>query len=105
LVANVLLERDPQKALLIKYTKDYESKYKDEASTFGGHAYDAFTILVKAIEQTKGTDKEAVRTAIENLKGFVGTGGIFNFSPTDHNGLHVDAFEMLTVKNGKFAIY
>ena len=105
LVANVLLERDPQKALLIKYTKDYESKYKDEASTFGGHAYDAFAILVKAIEQTKGTDKEAVRTAIENLKGFVGTGGIFNFSPTDHNGLHVDAFEMLTVKNGKFAIY
>ena len=104
LVADVLLKRDPQKALLVKYTKDYESKYKDEASTFGGHAYDAFAILVKAIEQTKGTDKEAVRTAIENLKGFVGTGGIFNFSPTDHNGLNVDAFEMLTVKNGKFAI-
>jgi branched-chain amino acid transport system substrate-binding protein len=104
LVANVLLERDPQKALLIKYTKDYESKYKDEASTFGGHAYDAYTILVKAIEQAKSTDKEAVRTAIENLKGFVGTAGVFNFSPPDHNGLGLDAVEMLTVKDGKFAI-
>lgn len=105
LVADVLPERDPQKALLLKYTKDYESKYKDQASTFGGHAYDSYIILIKAIENAKSTDKEAVRTAIENLKGFVGTGGIFNFSAADHNGLHVDAFEMLTVKNGKFAIY
>ena len=36
------------------------------------------------------------------MKGFVGTAGIFNFSPTDHNGLTMDAFEMLTVKNGRF---
>ena len=104
LVADQLPKNNPQKALLEKYKKDYESKYKDEASTFGGHAYDAYTILVKAIEQAKSTDKEAVRTAIENLKGFVGTAGIFNFSPPDHNGLGLDAVEMLTVKNGKFAI-
>ena len=104
LVADVLPKNHPQKALLVKYKKDYETKYKEECSTFGGHAYDAFTILIKAIEKAKSTDKETVRTAIENLKGFVGTGGIFNFSPTDHNGLNVDAFEMLTVKNGKFAI-
>ena len=103
LVADTLPKNHPQKALLLKYTKDYESKYKDEASTFGGHAYDAYIILLKAIEQAKSTDTEAVRTAIENLKGVVGTGGIFNFSATDHNGLGVDAFEMLTVKKGKFA--
>jgi branched-chain amino acid transport system substrate-binding protein len=36
------------------------------------------------------------------MKGFVGTGGVFNFSATDHNGLSIDAFEMLTVKDGKF---
>jgi branched-chain amino acid transport system substrate-binding protein len=104
LVADALPKNHPQKALLVKYTKDYESHYKDEASTFGGHAYDAYIILLKAIEQAKSTDTEAVRTAIENLKGFVGTAGIFNFSATDHNGLGVDAFEMLTVKKGKFAI-
>ena len=102
LVADVLPKSHPQKALLVEYAKEYKARYKEEPSTFGGHAYDAFVILAKAIEQAKGTDKEAVRTAIENLKGVVGTGGIFNFSPTDHNGLNVDAFEMLTVKNGKF---
>ncbi|MCL5884203.1 MAG: ABC transporter substrate-binding protein [Deltaproteobacteria bacterium] len=105
LVVDVLPKGNPQKALLVKYAKDYTSTYKEQPSTFGGHAYDAYTILLKAIEQAKSTDKEAVRTAIEHLKGFVGTGGIFNFSPADHNGLNVDAFEMLTVKKGKFAIH
>ena len=46
-----------------------------------------------------------VRDAIESLKGFVGTSGVFSFSPTDHNGLGLDAFEMITVKGGKFVIY
>ena len=104
LVAESLPTDNKQKALLVRYKKDYESRYHEDASTFGGHAYDAFTILVKAIE-TAGLDKEKVRTAIENTQGFVGTAGIFNFSAQDHNGLALDAFEMLTVKNGKFVPY
>ncbi|HUI93942.1 MAG TPA: ABC transporter substrate-binding protein [Chitinivibrionales bacterium] len=105
LVAAVLLKDHPQKALLEKYKADYEAKYKEDVSTFGGHAYDALTILAKAIEVAGGPDREKVVAAIEGLKGFVGTAGIFNFSATDHNGLDINAFEMLTVKGGKFALY
>ena len=105
LVADVLPKNHPQKELLLQYKKNYMAFCSgEECSTFGGHAYDAFIILKKGIETAKSTDTEAVRTAIENLKGVVGTGGIFNFSPTDHNGLGIDAFEMLTVKKGKFTI-
>jgi branched-chain amino acid transport system substrate-binding protein len=105
LVADVLPKNHPQKAVLTSYKKEYESKFKpDAASTFGGHAYDALLILTDAIKKANSLDKETVRTAIEGLKGVVGTGGIFNFSATDHNGLNIDAFEMLTVKNGKFAM-
>ena len=104
LVADVLSAKNPQKTVLTSYKQQYEAKYKEDVSTFGGHAYDALMILVKAIE-TAGTDTEKVRDAIENLKGFVGTGGVFNFSPTDHNGLDINAFEMLTVKDGKFVVY
>ena len=105
LVADQLPDKHPQKALLLKYKKDYMSFCSgEECSTFGGHAYDAYIILMKGIEKAKSTDKEAVRTAIENLRGVVGTAGIFNFSPPDHNGLGLDAVEMLTVKKGKFAI-
>jgi hypothetical protein len=88
----------------VQYKTDYETKYKEDVSTFGGHAYDAIVILAKAIE-TAGADKEKVRDAIEATQGFVGTAGIFNFSAADHNGLTIDAFEMLTVKGGKFAVY
>jgi branched-chain amino acid transport system substrate-binding protein len=105
LVADQLSDSNPQKPVLLKYKNDYEKKYKEEASTFGGHAYDAFMILATAIEKSGSTDKEKVRDAIENMRGFVGTGGIFDFSAQDHNGLDIDAFELLTVKNGKFAIY
>ncbi len=104
LVADVLADTHPQKALLMKYKKDYEEFTKEAPSTFGGHAFDAFTLLVKAIE-VGGADKEQARTALEGLKGFVGTAGVFNFSATDHNGLGMDAFELLTVnKNCKFVL-
>lgn len=104
LIANSLPETNLQKALLLKYKTDYEAKFKEDVSTFGGHAYDAILILTKAIE-VAGADKEKVRDAIENLKNVVGTAGVFNFSATDHNGLTIDAFEMLTVKGGSFVVY
>jgi branched-chain amino acid transport system substrate-binding protein len=105
LVAEVLADGHPQKAVLVGYKKDFETRYKEEASTFGGHAYDAVLVLVEAIKKAGSADREKVRGALENLKGVVGTAGVFNFSPQDHNGLALDAFEMLTVKDGKFAIY
>jgi branched-chain amino acid transport system substrate-binding protein len=104
LVADVLPDDHPQKEVLVKYKNDYESRFKEDVSTFGGHAYDAFMILVQAIAEA-GPDKAKVRDAIENMKGFVGTGGIFNFSPEDHTGLGLDGFELITVKDGKFALY
>jgi branched-chain amino acid transport system substrate-binding protein len=105
LVADVLPDDHPQKKVLTSYKADYEKRYKEDVSTFGGHAYDALMIVVKAIEKAGSTDRAKVRQAIENMKGFVGTGGIFNFSADDHNGLDLDAFEMLTVQDGKFTLY
>jgi len=104
LVADVLPDDNPQKAVLVKYKSDYEGKFKEDVSTFGGHGYDALMILAKAVEEA-GLDKAKVRDAIESMKGFVGTGGVFNFSPENHNGLGLDAFDMMTVKDGKFALY
>jgi len=104
LVAESLPKGHPQKAILLAYKKDFESKFKEEASAFGSYAYDAFLILTDALKKANSFDKEQVRTAIEGLKGVVGTTGIYNFSPEDHNGLGLDAFEMLTVKKGKFVL-
>ncbi len=102
-VAETLAAGDRQKPVVAAYKQAYESRYKEDVSTFGGHAYDAFTLLVNAI-RSAGVDREKVRAAIEGTRGFAGTAGIFNFSPADHNGLDEDAFEMLTVKDGRFAV-
>jgi len=105
LIAESLPDTNPQKKVLMEYKKDYESRFKEDASTFGGHTYDALLVLVKAIEKAKSADREKVRDAIENLNGVVGIAGVFNFSQKDHNGLDLNAYEMITVKDGKFVIY
>jgi branched-chain amino acid transport system substrate-binding protein len=105
LVVDELPASNPQKQVLATYKKDYETAYKEDVSTFGGHAYDAILIVTEALKKAGTTDRDKVRDAIENLHGLVGTAGIYNFSATDHTGLDLNAFEMLTVKNGKFTIY
>jgi len=104
LIADMLPEGHPQKALLMEYITAYESRFNEAASTFGGHGYDAFIIAKKAIEKA-GTDRSKIRDAIEEIKDLPGTGGVFSFSPEDHNGLDIDSFEMITVKDGKFVPY
>ncbi len=104
LVADTLSDKNPQKKVLESYKKEYEAKYKEDVSTFGGHAYDAMKILEQAIKAAGVVDKEKVRNTIENMKGLVGTAGVFNFTPADHNGLDLNAFEMLTVKDGRFVV-
>ncbi len=102
-VAESLAPSDRQKPVVASYKQGYESRYKEDVSTFGGHAYDALGILVRAVKEA-GLDREKVRAAVENMKGFVGTAGVFDFSAADHNGLSIEAFEMLTVKGGKFVV-
>ena len=100
-VADALPAGNPQKKVLLAYRDAYQKKYGEEVSGFGGYAWDAFGLLAAAVEKV-GLDRAKVRTAIENTQGFVGQSGVFRFSPADHNGLGMDSFEMLTVKDGKF---
>jgi branched-chain amino acid transport system substrate-binding protein len=102
LVAESLPAAHPQRALLLAYKGGYEARFKEEASTFGGHAYDAFLILADGVRRAGGLDRAKVRDAIEGTKGLVGTAGTFSYSATDHGGLDTSAFELLTVKDGKF---
>ncbi|MCX7913408.1 MAG: ABC transporter substrate-binding protein [Thermodesulfovibrionales bacterium] len=99
-----LPDKHPQKALLKKYTQDYEARFKSEPGTFGGHAYDAFMMVVEALKKV-GPDKKKIRDYIENnIKNWPGTAGIFNMSPKDHCGLDKNSFEMVVVTNGDWEI-
>ena len=104
LVAESLPDTHPQKPLLMQYKTEYETLHKEQASAFGGYAYDALNMVAAAV-RSAGTDRARVRDAVEGLKNFPGVGGVFSFSPEDHNGLDIDSFAMMTVKDGRFILY
>jgi branched-chain amino acid transport system substrate-binding protein len=104
LIAEKLPASDPQKPVVVDYTRTYQQKTGQSVSTFGGHAYDGLTILVEAMQRAKSTDTAKVRDEIERTKGYIGTGGIVNMSPTDHLGLDLSAFHMLEIKGGDWTL-
>jgi branched-chain amino acid transport system substrate-binding protein len=104
LVADKLPENDPQKKTVVEYKKTYEAKTGQPVSTFGGHMYDGLIILVEATQRAKSSDKAKVRDEIEKTKGFIGTGGVVNMSPSDHMGLDLTAFRMLEIRNGDWTL-
>ena len=104
IVANQISDSNPQKPVLKAYKQNYESKFHSPVSTFGGHVWDALQLVIKAIKMGKSARPADIRNNLEKITGFVGTGGIFNFSATDHNGLNEDAFEMVMIHNGDWKI-
>lgn len=104
LIADKLPSNDPQKPIVVNYTRTYQEKSGQAVSTFGGHAYDGLMILVQAMQRAKSADTAKVRDEIERTKGYIGTGGIVNMSPTDHMGLGLSAFHMLEIKGGDWTL-
>jgi branched-chain amino acid transport system substrate-binding protein len=103
LVADQLPADDPQKEVIEQFIADYQAEYNESPSTFAGHAYDGFQIAVQALREA-GTDPEALRDYVENLEGFVGISGVFNFSPDNHSGLDKTALAIVTVENGDWKL-
>ncbi|MEI8191280.1 MAG: ABC transporter substrate-binding protein [candidate division NC10 bacterium] len=91
-----------QKKVLAGYIKDYEQRFKQPVSTFGGHAWDAVMLLAQAIQNSKSAEPAAIRGALEKVRGFYGTAGGFNFSAEDHSGLTEDAFVMIRITKGEW---
>jgi len=104
LIADKLPKKDPQKPVVVNYSREYQKKTGQAVSTFGGHAYDGLMILVDAMQRAKSADKAKVRDEIEKTKGYIGTGGIVNMSSTDHLGLDLSAFHMLEIKGGDWTL-
>lgn len=104
IVADQLSGNDKQKPVVDAYVKAYEAKWNENVSTFGSYAYDGLMILVDALERAGTTDKEKFRDAIEATHGYVGTTGIFTYSPKDHTGLDLRAFKMLEIQNGQWKL-
>ncbi|TET74510.1 MAG: ABC transporter substrate-binding protein [Dehalococcoidia bacterium] len=100
---------DPQKEVLTNYKADFEALYGEgTVNTFGGHAYDALSIVVSALEGMEeglslAEARAAVRDGLENdVKNWPGTGGVFTMSPTDHLGMAPGSLAMIEIVDGEW---
>ncbi|HUG77489.1 MAG TPA: ABC transporter substrate-binding protein [Burkholderiales bacterium] len=104
LVAETLPDTDAQKKVVVAYKRAYEERFKQEVSTFGGHAYDGLMLALEAMRRAGSTEKAKVRDALESIRGYMGTAGVVNMSAQDHMGLDLTAFRMLEVRNGDWRV-
>lgn len=102
-VGDLLPDSHPQKAVIMEYWKAYRQRYNEPVSSFGGHAWDAIQLVISALKAV-GPNPSKIRDYLENLTGFVGQSGVFNFSPQDHNGLSKKDLVMVVVRNQNWAL-
>jgi branched-chain amino acid transport system substrate-binding protein len=93
---------DPQYKLLKDYDARYKKAYNMEASTFGGYAYDSFLMISESLKS--GTAPDQLRDGLEGIRKLVSISGIYNMSGSDHNGLDLNAFEMVRIVKGDWTI-
>ncbi|WP_298290703.1 ABC transporter substrate-binding protein [Thiomonas sp.] len=112
-VAAQLPADSPIKQSAMRYADAYEKAYgKNQLSQFSANAWDAGTLLEHAIPVAlKSTQPDnvvafraALRDALEGLKNIAGADGIYNMSPTDHNGLDDRAVAMVRIENGTWKL-
>ena len=112
LVYEQLPDSNPVKKSAAEYVKAYESKYgAGTRTTFGGHAWDAYMLLQRAIPEAlkkaqpgSKAFRSALRDALENSKDVAGSNGVFNINAGDHNGMDNRARVMVRIENGKWVL-
>jgi branched-chain amino acid transport system substrate-binding protein len=65
--------------------------------------YDDFlSVLKHVIEAEKSFEPEAIKRALDNLRGYPGILGTLNFSPTNHTGIALEDVALASVLSGMY---
>ncbi len=93
------LDRDDPRPVVQNFLKNYKAAYGIDPDMVGASSYDAFMILVNAIQRAGSTDRKAVIKALLETKDYNGlTGKISRFV----KGEVVKPVQFQIVKDGKF---
>jgi branched-chain amino acid transport system substrate-binding protein len=110
LVGDQLPDSSPIKKVAVEFLKKSDAALGvQNRSLFGATAWDALLIADQAARNALKTTKPgtaefrtALRDNIEQLKGFVGSEGVYTMSPQDHNGVDERSQVMIKIENGKW---
>ena len=111
LVIDEIPDSNPTKKVALAYIATYEKKFGTKPATFGANTWDAGILLERAIPVALKTAKpgteafrSALRDALEQEREIVGCQGVFNMSPSNHNGMDERARVLVTVQDGRFRL-
>jgi branched-chain amino acid transport system substrate-binding protein len=99
----VLDEGSEEYEFIKDFSEAYFDEYGENINTFAGHGWDAMLIIVDALKRAGAQATPAeLRDEIERTRGLVGTAGIFNYSPSDHNGLSPDDLIIVEIADSQW---
>lgn len=103
-VYDALPDDSELKASLRPFMEVWRERHPNEDPSYAGRGWDAIMLAASAIESTGSLDGEQVRTAVEGIRGFAGTSGLYNYSPESHYGFQVSPYVVARIQNGDVVI-
>lgn len=82
-----------------EFLKEYKAKFNKDANAFAALGYDAYMVIIDAIEKAGSADPIAIRDKIAATTDFVGATGMITL---DENGDAVKSAIINQVKDGQF---
>lgn len=82
-----------------EFVDAYKNEYNKDANAFAALGFDAYKVIINAIEQAKSADSKAIRDALANTKDFEGATGMITL---DANGDANKSAVVLKAEGGKF---
>jgi len=107
-VYDQLPDSNPVKPVAAAFMAEYTKKFGPQSvNPFAGYTYDAMLLLKAAVPVAlkagpPGTEafRVALREALESTHELVGVSGVYDMSPTNHNGQDQRAAVLVEVKDG-----
>jgi branched-chain amino acid transport system substrate-binding protein len=85
------------KAEITRFLGPWKAKYQDRDPNWAARGWDGVMLTAKAIEAGKSFEGAKVRDQLETISGFQGTTGVYNMSPTVHQGITVNPFLLASI--------
>ena len=102
-VVDQLDENDPVRNVNLDFDKRMRDRYGVGIDQLAGYGHDTISLIFDALKRCQGkVTRDVFRDALENTKGLRNCHGVYNYSPTDHDGLTKKDMVFVRIEGGKF---
>jgi branched-chain amino acid transport system substrate-binding protein len=90
---------DPGKNIVTDFNARHAQRYGEPANYCSAELADAIDLVAAGL-RAAGAQPVELRDAVENMRRFEGMQGVYDLSPIDHYGTHLEHVVLLTIKDG-----